>query len=639
MVVDVAIAPAKRPQLTGDPIVPVPGESLRSIVARTCRENGLPNSFGLLGPLGLLHRNKVRVSEGTDIDPADLAHAMNLSEHEVTSRRYEALDLGYVDFFGMQVNKTRINNTVRRFAPTALGVSPHHRALWELRDLPFCPESWDMLIDTCPCPTEPNSTVQRWTRTGSRVSECDRCGNPLHELPSQIVPPHVRKNLTVLRELLTPEIDDRDLTALLPKEIAHTERGRIFDCLRLMSEIAIGGRIEGLDDPFGDAVLRWERACKALRAWPIAFPGNWIAQDTGPSAYAYRHEIYLDLGNEPGMTLVEYKKKTRTKKDAVHQRTSRPKQSAEDRERRRRAKRAAEREQRPYPPTQRKIGLRPASEAAKLDPETLLKAQAEEMLRKFERQHGPRTLPAFDREEVIRFGRNWNARIPVSKVAFDFEISHYGVEQLAALGILNASAPRFEEEGPHFTQQDIDLFRNDLLAHGTTEAEDWVTLQEAMRAIDDRPKPWGPAIRMMLNGDIAYRIPPGFSFLLPRMEMRRADLPIIAGLRFETRDHGDTIFSPLMVQRDVCELFNLKESKADAISFLTSSGTMPKRYSREQVEAERARILSHTELARRFSTTWQKVSDRLNSAQLDCTAGNYFDRERAMAVLTATRRH
>lgn len=639
MEIDAEIALMNRPQLTGDPIVPVPGESLRSIVARTCRENGLPNSFGLLGPLGLLHRNKVRVSEGNDIDPADLAHAMKLPEHEVTSRRYEALDLGYVDFFGMQVNKTRINNTVRRFAPAALRESSHHRALWELRDLPFCLESWDMLIDTCPCPTELNSTVQRWTRTGSRVSECDSCGNPLHELPSQFVPPQLRENLAIMRELLGPEIDDRDLTPTLPQQIAHTDRGRIFDCLRLMSEIAVGGKIEGLDDIFADAVLRWYQACEALRAWPNAFPGHWIAQETVPGAYAYRHGFYLDLGTEPGMRLVEYKQKTRSKKSSVHQGTSRPKQSAEDREIKRRARRAAEREQRRNLPIERKIGLRPASEAAKLDPETMSRAQAEGMLAKFERQHGSRTLPAFDREEAIRFGRNWNARVPVSKVAFDFEISHHGVEQLAAMGILNASAPRFEEEGPHFTQQDIDLFRNDLLAHGTTGAENWVTLQDAMRAIDDRPKPWGPAIRMMLNGDIAYRIPPGFGFSLPRIEIRRSDLPIISEPRFETRDHPDMIFSPSMVQRDVCELFNLKESKADAISFLPSSGIMPKRYFREQVEAERARILSHTELARRFSTTWQKVSDRLNSARVECTAGNYFDREAAIAVLTAARRH
>lgn len=177
------------------------------------------------------------------------------------------------------------------------------------------------------------------------------------------------------------------------------------------------------------------------------------------------------------------------------------------------------------------------------------------------------------------------------------------------------------------------------LWNGLLKSLDVRTLQDAMRAIDDRPKPWGPAIRMMLNGDIAYRIPPGFGFSLPRIEIRRSDLPIISEPRFETRDHPDTIFSPSMVQRDVCELFNLKESKADAISFLPSLGIMPKRYFREQVEAERARILSHTELARRFSTTWQKVSDRLNSARVECTAGNYFDREAAIAVLTAARRH
>ncbi len=629
-----------RLQLTGHPILPIPGESLRSVVARTCFENGLPNSFGLLGPLGLLNRNRVRVSEGDDIPDADLAYAMKLKTEDVASRKYAALELGYLDFFGLQVNRMRVNNTIRRFAPAAMDTAPHHRAVWELRDLSFCLETWDMLRDTCPCPTEEGPTVQRWTRTGSRVSECDKCGHPLHVLPRQLVPEDLRVDLEVLRELLSPELGNRrNLGRFLPGPIALTDRGRLFDCLRLMSEIAVGGSLDGLDPGFADTVLRWHQACLALRAWPNAFPGDWIDEAVASGAYSDRRDIYLDLANEPTTTLVEVKTMTRSRGPLVQ-----PRDKSSETETdptvlaaQRKEMKARNRRKRIEEITARKIGLRPASEAAKLDPETLLRAQEEGMLGKFERRHGPRSLPAFDRDEVIEFGKRWNARIPVAKVAYYLGISHHGVEQLVVINAMTARAPRFENEGPHFTQQDIDDLLELLLAGSSDKEIEWVRLQEAMRLIDDRPKPWGPVLALMLSGELDYRIPAKFNGALPTLQVPLSTASSIAKLRFESDQHPTAFFAPFMVQRDVCELFNVLETKFEAVHFLPSSGSIPRIYDRELVEAKRLELISHNELARRFSTNWRDVRSRLSAAGLEPILGNFYVREEAMIALTTKR--
>lgn len=628
-----------RRQLVGQPIVPILGESLRGIVSDTCFENGLPNSFGLLGPLGLQHRNKVRVSEGDDIDPADLAYAINLPLEEVTSRRYEALELGYVDFFGLQINKMRMINTVRRFAPAALRLSPHHRAVWELRDVPFCLETWDEIVDTCPCPTEGSPTIQRWTRTGSRASECDRCGHSLGALPSQFVPEVLRSSLAVLSRLLMPQTERSGHHEVLPEGIGNTDRGRIFDCLRLLSEIAEGGKIAGLSDTFADAVLRWHRACKALLDWPNAFPGDWINADISATAYAYRRDIYLDLCNHPEMNLVEFKKKTGSRGPLVRQKTGQPRQTPEKRAGPRRKSGPTKQEVNKAGTSDRKVGLRPASEAAKLDPETMLRARSEGMLAKYERQHGSRTLPAFDHQEAIEFGEGWNARIPISKVAYDFAISHHGVEQLVALGVLEANGPRFEDEGPHFTDEDVDRLVRKLAGRSAEQPGEWISLHAIMRHIDDRPKPWGPVISMMFETDLPFRLPTRSGKSLSSIEVHRSAMVMLCDLRFEPANHPDINFSATMVQRDVCELFNLHEVRSGKLHFLRSSGSIPKWYDCEYVQNERGRLISHTELARKLSTNWKDVRARLRDAGVEPVVGEYYDRANALASLNATKRH
>ena len=631
-------------QLSGKPIVPFAGESLRSLVARSCFENDIPNSFGLLKPLGLLVRNRVRVSEGDDVRSDELAHAMKMPESEVASRRYEALGLGYVDFFGVQVNRMRINNGTRRFAPAALATNPHHRALWELRDLPFCLESWDMLRDTCPCSFEGTPTVQRWTRTQSDVSECDSCGEQLSQLAKQLVPDEYRSDLSLLTELLSPTLNKhRKLSKFLPAAIASTDRGRIYDCLRLLCDIAKGGRIDGLEDEFADKILRWHAACRALRNWPNAVPGTWIDDDVGHSPYAYRLELYHDLASEPSTTMIEFKKRTGSLRPLIKRKLATnsakakaPKLAAEKVQKAEQRRKARQERERRKAEAKRFVGIRPAYEAAKLDPATLLQARDEGLLTKHQRRHGPRLVPAFDINEVAVFGAAWNARIPVSKVSFDFRISHHGIEQLVALNAIQATGLRFEDENPKFMRQDITSFLKQLISKKTNSPGPWSTLKEAMHQIDDRPKPWGPVMAEIVAGKLTYRLPDGFVSDLSTVEILTSDIPAITQLHFDRSKHTAVNFKLSMIQRDVCELFNLSETRSKDVGFLPSSGEAPKRYECSLAEGARSELISHNELARRFGFTRQRIRSRLKEVGVAPVAEKFYDREKALRLFGKT---
>ena len=123
--------PANRiyaPRRLTKPVIPQPGESLRGLVARACFDNFLPNSWGLLKPLGLRNRNLVNISELDDISTNCLATALGVDADEVARRRYPFLGEGCRSFFGIEVSRLRIATRVRRFAPATLVSKPWHLA-------------------------------------------------------------------------------------------------------------------------------------------------------------------------------------------------------------------------------------------------------------------------------------------------------------------------------------------------------------------------------------------------------------------------------------------------------------------------------------------------------------------------------
>ena len=561
-------------------VFPCPGESLRSIVARTCAANHLPHSWGLLGELGLPHRNRVRVSEEPLIDPAELAFAILLPEQAVTDRRYNDVG-GKRNFFGLMVQPEEIESRVRRFSP-AFHRAPRagnrhrtHQAMWELASIPFCLESWDMLQDTCYC--EMQGIPQRWILTRTDVDECDRCGDPLKELQSVPVPDHMRPALSVLSAIAHPVPAARAEHAhLLPEALRTTDRGFLFKMVLDLAHAISPDAIEyGISEP--DKRLHGlHLACKALMTWPKSLASTRLSPQTPKTTREKLRKEWFELSvkHEPPAISIDIIDNGST--------TS----AAKFGKRRKRL-----------------IGHRPATELAKLSYGVLEDAWNEGLLTQHLRPHGAREVMAFDPDELIEFAAKWTCRIKPESLSHEFGISKFGVEQLAALGIMKADGLALPGTGPFFSPHSRTDFLSSLWERRRPAFPDSISLYQVIAGIGGRPKPWGHIFELLLAESIPFHFTPdttsadGLMPLPRKIHIPNTAASAICGLRFDRDGSYDVQFSDDLVQTDVFEWLNGTESLKAAISHLKPSGTIPLRFRFSDVAALSQTVATTREVA------------------------------------------
>lgn len=216
---------------------PIEGESARGLFCRALGRHGVPLSFTVLRRLGAQHRNRVTISEDPDIDVEEMARTIHVDVAEFEEYRYQPLGKRHYLFFGLTLPSSAIEKKVRRFSPGSLAKSPHIRAIWELRDLPFCPESWELLIDCCVCRVR-----QGWIRLNG-VHRCDDCGRPLSNTPTQRVPQELHHGLSLVAGLSSPLKDKQEIAlAMLPPFLRDIDRKTLFNCIvHLRRALAVEG--------------------------------------------------------------------------------------------------------------------------------------------------------------------------------------------------------------------------------------------------------------------------------------------------------------------------------------------------------------------------------------------------------------
>ncbi len=554
--------PPERRRLFSE-VTPVEGESLRGLVCRACTINHLPNSWGLLQYLGLLHRNRVLVAESPDIDPAELAYAIRVPAHEVCARRYDDLGNGHVSFFGLDLHAGRIDKRVRRFSPTALRERTHHRATWELRDVPFCLEGWDMLQERCWCRTR--GVVQGWTRTSSAVHECDDCGDPLAWVEPFPVPHDMRPALGILAALVdtSPEVR-ADVAARLPEAIWDADRSRMF---RLVIGMANGvdphANAHSIEEPRARLHGLWS-ACNALMNWPTGMRDLVWHEDLPAHTVRRLSSDWIALPRFE--TSISGVRRLAPMDEAVP------------------------------------VGIRQATEIANLTPEVLLAVWDHELVTQHRRTHGARTMAAFDPVELAPFGRAWNRRVAPDTVAHDrLGISRHGVEQLAVIGELVADGPAIPGTGPHFFPETIDAYVAWFTDPNTwTDFDGAVPLVDVMRRISKRAKPWGPILRMLRNGTIPFTLRTG-KRLAQRLMIPEDSARQVVAATFDRSAHETpgtpSPFADRMIQRDALELLNAGVNATAAHIGLVPTGRNPKTYGVAEIERLAGEIVMIPEIS------------------------------------------
>ncbi|HEX7820259.1 MAG TPA: hypothetical protein VF463_06530 [Sphingobium sp.] len=281
---------------------PVPGESLRGLVADTCAINRMPNSWGLLQHVGMLHRNRVDIAESLHLDVDCLAAAIRVDRDEVVSRRYPADGPTHRTFNGIKMLKTKIDCRFRRFSPAAIASGNlYHPATHELRDLPFSTIGWDILQDKCPC-TE-KGVRQGWTRVNG-TAWCDSCGGRLGRISPVMVPDQLHASLQLIAKLVDPDpVVQRFAMDMLPRPIQSIDRTLLYDNMMLIARGVDAGR--GMP-PQSDEVARLALACESLIQWPDGIK-SMVASDAAPAGvwhralrnYAVLDTCASDLGEDP----------------------------------------------------------------------------------------------------------------------------------------------------------------------------------------------------------------------------------------------------------------------------------------------------------------------------------------------------
>lgn len=212
------------------PLEPMLDESIRGYLARVADWNCLDSRTDLLRFAGLTYVRR-DLSDRISAEIAAVSDVLGIREGAL--RRIinptVASDPEIVDYFGLPFQRRRFEIKARRIAPSSLSVSPHHRARWKVRLLPFCPESWEHLIDTCPSPT--CAKPLRWAEC-LQIDRCEHCDFDLKLAETASVPPDLRDTLSFVSDIIhpAPEVRSRAI-AKLPAPLSDVAAQDVFEVL------------------------------------------------------------------------------------------------------------------------------------------------------------------------------------------------------------------------------------------------------------------------------------------------------------------------------------------------------------------------------------------------------------------------
>lgn len=211
------------------PVEIYPDESLLSAIARSAEINVVPAISTLLKHADVEAGRAAFIPFTQFAASTDIGRLIGASPTEVVRRmlpRTENTDRKSIDWFGTPLDRRFIEANLRRLSFSALNKEPYARAIWMIRPLPYCPESFDLLQSNCPSCKK----VLGWTRSLG-IAICEHCEQPLtarsKKLPS--VRRHEYQNIAALVDM---DSNRRKATAaLLPLPFRDWDHGSIFEAV------------------------------------------------------------------------------------------------------------------------------------------------------------------------------------------------------------------------------------------------------------------------------------------------------------------------------------------------------------------------------------------------------------------------
>lgn len=203
-------------------LAPHDDESFFGFTARLAHYNHFDTRGGFLTRLGFDLR-KQGLEAAVDA-PSKLAWQLRLTEEQLVKLTGPG---------GREGDEYRAYiDCDRRVSPAGLRNAPYHRARWALK-LPYCPETWEILIQRCPSCDQ----ALGWYRTLC-VELCEHCGFDLRTAQTSPVPKRQRKWLALLAALIDPEPSRRTPIGLaLPVQLAECSSAQVFEVAMVFARV------------------------------------------------------------------------------------------------------------------------------------------------------------------------------------------------------------------------------------------------------------------------------------------------------------------------------------------------------------------------------------------------------------------
>ncbi len=576
-----------------DPTIPILGESGRGLFARACGNHNIPHAWMILQHAGATFRNRVDISESDAIDLDALGRILKVNSAELRARTYRLVSSRRRSFFGVELSDLSFETRVRRFSPAALRASSHMRALWEIRDLPYCVEGWDLLQTHCRC-----GVRQGWTRM-TKVDCCDGCGRPLAERVEPIpVPVAYQEALSLPALLLSPLPNHQDRArAMLSDRIARQERSAICETIIAVSKALA----RGVNATGWESIKAVHVAAEAVLAWPEG-----IDDVARPDGISRKHWAQL---------VAKY--------DSLRSRE--PTRSGA------------------HDANPKLVGIRKAVAIGRASPEVLLKAREAGLLT----EHSVRLLgrghfDAFDVAELKRFAKDYSGRLSFPALAKAMGLPLYAAEQIVATGRLRTNGISLDGEGRFVSEVDYAGFIQELISAGSKirakgAGSNIVPLRLASQAIGGRLKPWGKIFAAMLDGKVRFVLASGEAPLLQRISIHAGDVATIRRLAADTSDSADLPTSTTIHKQDALEILNIVGDTPVLVD-LPFSQRAGKLYEIHAVLDRAVKIITLPEIAQRTGWSISRAFHEMRKKEVPMFFAGCWCRERAERLLSPAER-
>lgn len=427
-------------------------------------------------------------------------------------------DAEALNFFGSSIPRDFLQFQYRRFSPTALGQSPHHRGLWQLRILPVCIETWTYLQERCPNPV--CGRKQAWRRTNG-IDLCDYCAEPLTRAVATTVPVELRDNLKCLIDLVHHDPERRAATRMaLAPQLAHLGGGELLE---------LACALAPLIDPRAAKPLRVRKLSMEVAAEVIvpAIAGTW------PLLYDWPHgleNLLIDRLNQNPRSMAA------AKRDIVYQLLYKTRRRTLSRPVANVINEFADRCR-----SARAEGVTIA-EAVKLtggrQPALYAMRRAGE-LPTILALDGCRFQPLIPKQAIENLVKRNRPRVRLTHSAERLGVPTYTIHQLVHDGLLKAAPipPGCRAQTSVYQASLADLDAR-LRAHLEGDDEGYeVNLAELMKRIGGRPKPWSRIFAAILSEGLSARLADGKLPLARRIMVR--DEAVLSLPIFADRDDMD----------------------------------------------------------------------------------------------------